>query len=173
MSTDPKPAANQPHDVENLDSHECWRLLRSVTVGRMAVWVDDHPDIFPINYKVDHGTLVFRTAEGTKLHAATGDTPVALEADGVNSDSGVAWSVVVKGQAAAVKNEAAVQDRSAADLVDAAGRRHPLRPRIDRERIDRATPAGPAQARRVISTVTARADPPPPDKMPFSGGTSR
>ncbi len=61
----------------------------------MAVWVDDHPDIFPINYKVDHGTLVFRTAEGTKLHAATGDTPVALEADGVDGQRrtpGVWWS---------------------------------------------------------------------------------
>ena len=49
MSTDPKPAAGQPHEVENLDNHECWRLLRSVTVGRMAGWVDDHPDIFPIH----------------------------------------------------------------------------------------------------------------------------
>jgi len=46
---------------------------------------------------------VFRTGEGTKLHAALGDAPVAIEADGVNAETGVAWSVVVKGQAAAVK----------------------------------------------------------------------
>ena len=148
--------------VENLDHHECWRLLRSVSVGRLAVWVDDHPDIFPINYKVDHGTLVFRTAEGTKLQAATGDTPVALEADGVDADSGVAWSVVIKGQAAPVQNPQEVMDTvglllfpwqagkegtlrpdyagdrhrpalqggPAADVVDAVGRRHPVRPRI-------------------------------------------
>ena len=72
MSTDPNPGKHQQaHEVENLDNHECWRLLRGVSVGRLAVWVDDHPDIFPINYKVDHGTLVFRTADGTKLQAAT------------------------------------------------------------------------------------------------------
>src|SRR6476619_1600285 len=80
MSTEPNPGApkpgdQQPPEVEKLDHHECWSLLRSVTVGRLAVWVDDHPDIFPINYTVDHGSLVFRTAEGKKLHAATGDTP--------------------------------------------------------------------------------------------------
>ncbi|MET1064447.1 MAG: pyridoxamine 5'-phosphate oxidase family protein, partial [Arthrobacter sp.] len=63
MSTDPDPGGHQPEvNVENLDNHESWRLLRGVSVGRLAVWVDDHPDIFPINYKVDHGTLVFRTA---------------------------------------------------------------------------------------------------------------
>ncbi|WP_120522121.1 pyridoxamine 5'-phosphate oxidase family protein [Arthrobacter celericrescens] len=88
--------------VEVLSPEQCWDLLRGVSVGRLAVWVDDHPDIFPVNYKVDHGTLVFRTAEGTKLHAALEGGPVALEADGVDADSGIAWSVVVKGGAAGV-----------------------------------------------------------------------
>lgn len=115
MSTDPgaadRPLAGQGvPDVENLDHSECWRLLRSVSIGRLAVWVDDHPDIFPVNYKVDHGTLVFRTAEGTKLRAATGDTPVAVEADGIDADSGVAWSVVIKGQATTVRNQEEVLD---------------------------------------------------------------
>jgi uncharacterized protein len=104
------PGDENPARAENLDSQECWQLLRSVSVGRLAVWVEDHPDIFPINYKVDHGTLVFRTGEGTKLQAATGDTPVAMEADGVDADSGIAWSVVVKGQAAPVKNPQEVLD---------------------------------------------------------------
>ncbi|KRE64978.1 flavin-nucleotide-binding protein [Arthrobacter sp. Soil736] len=90
-------------EAEVLASHECWRLLRSVSLGRLAVWVNDHPDIFPINYKVDHGTLVFRTGAGTKLSSALAGAPVALEADGVDADAGVAWSVVVKGQANAVE----------------------------------------------------------------------
>jgi uncharacterized protein len=104
MTTHESPGSSQPPAFEDLDNHECWKLLRTVSVGRLAVWVDDHPDIFPLNYTVDHGTLVFRTGEGTKLGAALGDTPVALEADGVDADSGLAWSVVVKGQAAAVQN---------------------------------------------------------------------
>lgn len=92
---------NEPANtsVQELAAHECWELLRGVSVGRLAVWVVDHPDIFPINYAVDHGTVVFRTGAGTKLATALGETPVAFEADGVDPSSGVAWSVVVKGSA--------------------------------------------------------------------------
>lgn len=97
-------------DVEVLATHDCWRLLRSVSVGRLALWVYDHPDIFPINYKVDHGTLVFRTGPGTKLSTALSGTPVALEADEVDADAGVAWSVVVKGQAIAIERTQEVLD---------------------------------------------------------------
>ncbi|MGO4383004.1 pyridoxamine 5'-phosphate oxidase family protein [Specibacter sp. RAF43] len=86
-----------PTETQNLPIHECWALLRGVSVGRLAVWVTDHPDIFPINYTVDHGTVVFRTGTGTKLAAVHGDHPVAMEADGVDADTGIAWSVVVKG----------------------------------------------------------------------------
>ncbi|EMY35074.1 hypothetical protein D477_006206 [Arthrobacter crystallopoietes BAB-32] len=89
--------------TEILDELECWRLLRGVSLGRLAVWVEDHPDIFPVNYTVDRDTLVFRTGSGTKLAAVAGDTPLALEADGVNAASGIAWSVVLKGQAAEVE----------------------------------------------------------------------
>jgi len=108
--TNVQPTDASQHSVEHLGSGQCWGLLRQVSVGRLAVWVDDHPDIFPLNYTVDHGTLVFRTAEGTKLQAATGGTPVALEADGINADTGVAWSVVIKGQAAPVQNPQEVMD---------------------------------------------------------------
>jgi hypothetical protein len=52
-----------------LDTHTCLGLLRTSEVGRLAVSITDHPDIFPINYTVDRGTVVFRTAEGTKLAA--------------------------------------------------------------------------------------------------------
>ncbi|WP_425860866.1 pyridoxamine 5'-phosphate oxidase family protein [Arthrobacter sp. TWP1-1] len=96
---------NKPANASSkeLDAHECWALLRGVSVGRLAVWVTDHPDIFPINYAVDHGTLVFRTGLGTKLSAAVGETPVAFEADGVDRGSGIAWSVVAKGSAVPIK----------------------------------------------------------------------
>lgn len=113
MSTEQKSDAGQTPEVENLENHQCWKLLRTVSVGRLAVWVDDHPDIFPLNYTVDRGTVVFRTAEGTKLDAALGETPVALEADGVDADSGMAWSVVVKGTAAAVLATEEVLDTAA------------------------------------------------------------
>ena len=82
-----------------LEVSTCWELLRSSDVGRLAVAFGDQPDIFPVNYIVDHGTVVFRTAEGTKLAAAVLGRSVAFEIDGYDADAGDAWSVVIKGRA--------------------------------------------------------------------------
>jgi len=92
-----------------LPAEECWRLLQGDSVGRLAVWVNDHPEIFPINYKVHQEALVFRTGAGTKLASALGKQ-VALEADGADTDGGVAWSVVVKGPATALDRSPEVLD---------------------------------------------------------------
>ena len=88
---------NDRSTVDELSESACWTLLRTASVGRLAVWVQDHPDIFPINYAVDHGTVVFRSGTGTKVSAALSDSPVALEADGYDEETTEAWSVVVKG----------------------------------------------------------------------------
>jgi uncharacterized protein len=90
--------------VTVLEASACWTLLRSTQVGRLAVSVEDHPDIFPINYLVDHGTVVFRTGEGTKVADVISWPHVAFEADGYQPDVGEAWSVVVKGRAEEIKN---------------------------------------------------------------------
>ncbi len=84
-----------------LSSSQCWAMLRESQLGRLAVVVDGRPDVFPVTFVVDHGSLVFRTAAGTK-HAGADGHPVALEADGVDPTEGSAWSVVVKGEARTV-----------------------------------------------------------------------
>ena len=102
--------ADEERTVEELPESACWALLRTTTVGRLAVWVDDHPDIFPLNYAVDHGTLVFRSKAGTKVSAALSDAQVALEADGYDAGTAEAWSVVIKGNAEEI--------RGGPDLID-------------------------------------------------------
>ena len=82
-----------------LETQTCWDLLRQADVGRLAVSIADHPDIVPITFVVDHGTVVFRTAEGTKLAAAVLGRSVAFEVDGYDPAAGDAWSVVIKGRA--------------------------------------------------------------------------
>lgn len=89
--------------ITSLDTHECLALLRTGVVGRLAVSVDDLPDIFPINYVVDRGTVVFRTSEGTKLGGALLGRGVAFEVDGYDPGVGEAWSVVVKGFAVEIE----------------------------------------------------------------------
>ncbi|MFI7481021.1 pyridoxamine 5'-phosphate oxidase family protein [Kocuria sp. M1R5S2] len=102
--------------VEELPANECWELLGNSPVGRLAVWVEDHPEIFPVNYVVDHGTLVLRSGEGTKLGAALADVAVALETDGYDDSSGRAWSVVVKGRAARIQQVQELMDTVALPL---------------------------------------------------------
>jgi len=85
--------------TEILSASACWAKLRSSAVGRLATCATGKPDILPINFVVDHDTIVFRTAGGLKLTAATAGADVALEADGYEPETGRAWSVVVKGSA--------------------------------------------------------------------------
>lgn len=82
--------------TEEMPAHEALALLRQAPVGRLAVVVKGKPDIFPVNHLVRHGNILFRTAPGTKMHAAHGH-PVAFEVDGYDVSSGEAWSVVVHG----------------------------------------------------------------------------
>jgi nitroimidazol reductase NimA-like FMN-containing flavoprotein (pyridoxamine 5'-phosphate oxidase superfamily) len=90
--------------VMELAPHVCWELLRGCEVGRLAVTIDDRPDIFPMNFAVDRGSVVVRTAAGTKLSAAVPGRYVAFEVDGVEPSTGDAWSVVVKGRAVEIEH---------------------------------------------------------------------
>jgi nitroimidazol reductase NimA-like FMN-containing flavoprotein (pyridoxamine 5'-phosphate oxidase superfamily) len=97
--------------AEALEPRECWRLLASAAVGRLALVVGGRPEIFPVNHVVDHGSVVFRTAPGTKLAAIRGEAPVAFEVDGL--DAGVAWSVILKGRAERVTGKNLVLEAAA------------------------------------------------------------
>jgi nitroimidazol reductase NimA-like FMN-containing flavoprotein (pyridoxamine 5'-phosphate oxidase superfamily) len=91
--------------MEILSEEECWRLLGQTAVGRLAVAPGGRPDIYPINYLATNGTLIFRTAEGSKLTSVVINHAVALEIDEYEPDSNQAWSVVVSGTAKAVTSD--------------------------------------------------------------------
>jgi uncharacterized protein len=93
-----------------LDMRTCWELVAAEEVGRLAVSVDQRPDIFPVNFAVDEQTIVFRTAEGTKLSAVFVDSAVAFEVDGYDAGTDTAWSVVVKGHASEVPMQNLLDD---------------------------------------------------------------
>ena len=101
--------------VERLDPAECWELLGPVTVARLAVVVDRQPEIFPVNYVLDKGTVVFRSDVGTKVRAAIQDL-CAMEADGYDPGTGTAWSVVVKGPARIISDPQEKKDVDALHL---------------------------------------------------------
>lgn len=102
MTIKTPPSGTAP-EIESLSQDQCWELLRGQVIGRLAVVADAHPDIFPINYAVDTDSLVFRTAEGTKLYGSTSNTPVAFEIDGYDPSTEQAWSVVLRGTVLAIR----------------------------------------------------------------------
>ena len=82
-----------------LSIDQCWVLLDSEVVGRIALIVDGHPEVFPVNFVLQRRSIVFRTAGGTKLWGAITAKPVAFEIDGYDSHEQTAWSVVARGEA--------------------------------------------------------------------------
>jgi nitroimidazol reductase NimA-like FMN-containing flavoprotein (pyridoxamine 5'-phosphate oxidase superfamily) len=78
----------------------CKRHLATETTGRVAVIVDGHPEIFPVNYAVDDsGAIFFRTDRGTKLDAVAASPSIAFEIDGFDEERQLGWSVLVLGPA--------------------------------------------------------------------------
>ncbi|WP_138417450.1 pyridoxamine 5'-phosphate oxidase family protein [Sinomonas gamaensis] len=93
---------------------ECWRLLANTVTGRLALVVDGHPEIFPINFIVERRTIAFRTGAGTKLLELMEGAEAAIEIDGYDDRDEEAWSVVVKGTAALIESQG---ERSAVDTL--------------------------------------------------------
>lgn len=91
-------STDRANTVTVLETNECWTLLRATDIGRLAVIVAERPEIFPLNFIVDHGTLVFRSATGAKLSTVSDRAPAALEIDGYDAELSSAWSVVVHGR---------------------------------------------------------------------------
>ena len=85
--------------LEILTEEECHALLRSGTVGRVGVTMGALPAIFPVNYGVVDGAVVFYTGEGVKLRAALEGAVVAFEVDHVETAGRTGWSVMVIGLA--------------------------------------------------------------------------
>lgn len=99
--------------LELLTEAEARQLLAGAEVGRIGISIAALPAIFPVNYRVVDGAIVFRTAPGSKLSAAAAGSVVAFEVDdyGVVDQSG--WSVLAIGQAEVV-DDGALRDRLSA-----------------------------------------------------------
>jgi len=88
--------------LELLTEQTCWRLLRESDVGRVGVNVAALPAIFPVNYTVIDNTIIFRTAPGSKLTAASQDAVVAFQVDDYDRAERSGWSVLAIGPAQVV-----------------------------------------------------------------------
>ena len=95
--------------LEALPLEVCLRLLESVPVGRVSFCTDGEVVTLPVNHVVDGQDVVFRTDRGSKLSAADRRDHVAFEADDYDPRTRTGWSVLVKGRAEVVREDAEIQ----------------------------------------------------------------
>jgi hypothetical protein len=97
-------------------------LLGSVSLGRVVFTDRALPAIRPVNHLVDDDRVIVRSHAGAAfLSAVERGVVVAYEADAIDPEKHLGWSVVVTGVARLVREPAAVADY-----------RRRLRPWVDR-----------------------------------------
>ncbi|UFR06823.1 pyridoxamine 5'-phosphate oxidase family protein [Streptomyces sp. Go40/10] len=107
MTHDHEPA----HRRVDLDQAEALRLLGSVSLGRIVFTRQALPAVRPVNHILDDGDIVIVAPEGAALTSyaqQSGGTGVvvAYEADVIDPDTHLGWSVVVTGYAHLVSDPA-------------------------------------------------------------------
>ena len=119
--------AQSGSEMLDLPRAECLRLLATTRFGRLAVaMAEGAPVIRPVNYVFDEPSqsVVFRTSDGSKLHAVLVAAEAAFEIDGIDESSRTGWSVIVRGVAEEVTNPSEIRHLDALGLEPwAPGRR--------------------------------------------------
>jgi nitroimidazol reductase NimA-like FMN-containing flavoprotein (pyridoxamine 5'-phosphate oxidase superfamily) len=107
-----------------LSTAECWTLLQSQQIGRMAL-VDGEgvPEIYPVSFTTHEGAIYLRTARDSKLSHLHTRPVAAFEIDG--EDDGTRWSVVVRGEAAQLRDEREIDESGVMDVVSLTPTRKP------------------------------------------------
>jgi len=104
--------------MEDLDPAECWRLMATQRVGRVAFVVDGEPAVLPVTFAIVGDLVVFRTALGSAFDALVRDNEVAFEVDQTDPAYHSGWSVVGRGIAHGLEGRIAV------DVLDELPLRH-------------------------------------------------
>jgi nitroimidazol reductase NimA-like FMN-containing flavoprotein (pyridoxamine 5'-phosphate oxidase superfamily) len=113
--------------MEVLDEAECLRLISPGGVGRIAYLGRYDLTVLPVNYRVVHGDILFRTAsdsitgEDLRTGLANADFKVAFEIDDLDEQAQEGWSVLVQGPAHHLDSPADQEAAEAAGLHSWAG----------------------------------------------------
>ncbi|WP_042404912.1 pyridoxamine 5'-phosphate oxidase family protein [Streptacidiphilus carbonis] len=104
-------APARPRRTVELNRAQCLRLLGGVSLGRIVFTQHALPAIRPVNHIVVDGDIIVRTHQGAALAAHVQGIPVpgavvAYEADIIDPDTHLGWSVVATGYARLVTDPA-------------------------------------------------------------------
>jgi len=92
--------------LARLSREQCLRLMAIAPVGRIIYTRQAMPAVELVNFALDAGDIVIRTASTGKLAAAIYGAVVAFEADHYDPSTHEGWSVTAVGQAGEVTDPA-------------------------------------------------------------------
>jgi uncharacterized protein len=84
--------------LKQLTRDECLQLVASVPVGRIIYTRQALPAVELVNFALDDGDIIIRTSHSGKLAPAMRGAVVAFEADSLDTDRRVGWSVTIIGR---------------------------------------------------------------------------
>jgi len=110
--------------LEILDEPQCRALLAEEHIGRVVIVTGGVAAVFPVNYGIVGGDIVYFTSEGTKLRHAAAPSAVSFEVDVVDLAHHTGWSVLVVGTASLASPDLASRAEALGVYPWAAGQRH-------------------------------------------------
>lgn len=135
---------SHPHDIlptgsgsiRTLSDQECWGLLATTTVGRVAFVASTGQQLLPVNFQFLDGRVYFQTSPQSILaELALGLDDVAFSVEYREELLQTGWSVVISG------SSSIVEDPSELEEVLSVERLHPWAPG-DRSLVIALTPLG-------------------------------
>lgn len=106
---------------------ECDRLLSTTPIGRVSFLLDGEPQILPVNYRYQDGSIVIRTTVGSKMEAAEMHHRFAFEIDQWDAEAQSGWSVVAHGSGEVVNDSEEIRRMEKLGLESwADGQQHDL-----------------------------------------------
>jgi nitroimidazol reductase NimA-like FMN-containing flavoprotein (pyridoxamine 5'-phosphate oxidase superfamily) len=139
--------------LELLTEDQARSLLARGEVGRVGITLGAMPAIFPVNYRLIDGSIVFRTAPGSKMSAAAEGAVVAFEVDDYQLADRSGWSVLAVGRAEVV-HDLATSFEVLESRLEPFGRWEPDDDRADRADVHLWSTHHPRPARRLTLTPT-------------------
>jgi nitroimidazol reductase NimA-like FMN-containing flavoprotein (pyridoxamine 5'-phosphate oxidase superfamily) len=91
--------------IEELSVEQCLNLISAGGIGRIAYTGRFGPAVLPVNYALQDGAVVFRTAtngpldEDLRTGITDADYKVAFEIDSIDLATRQGWSVLIQGPA--------------------------------------------------------------------------
>ncbi len=87
--------------LQQLTRSKARGLLGGVSLGRLAFTYQGLPAIRPVNHLLEGESVVIRLTSGAAIMSAAGRSGIAVayEADAIDADTHLGWSVIVTGTA--------------------------------------------------------------------------